>query len=418
MPQRRVDNIYRSRVLRLFGWLVTALLGCCLASPVYAAAILVSTTDDSMGQSGECSLRDAIVAANTNSPVAGCAAGEAGTVDNLILDYISGSITLVADLPKITEEVSISGPRADELSIDGSFLYRIFQVELGGVDPQPPYNDTFRVSDLTLEKGATNSSGRGAAIHIRFATAFVSDCHLALNRARNGGAITVDWGTLHVRRSAFFENSATSIGGAILVHASQAHIVNSTFYANHAEFAGEALYNASNDEAGLVVSRTTVNNSTLVNNRTPSHGTIADDDLEGTLQIQNSILQTGPTGGACVGEIISSGYNISDDQTCGFTEVGDMENTDALLEAWGYNGGSTPNFAPTSISPAVDGGDPDGCRDSFLYNISVDQRGEPRANSAEDPCDIGSIELPEPAALLLGLSSLAVLCLLTRSKPT
>ncbi|MCS6909343.1 MAG: CSLREA domain-containing protein, partial [Anaerolineales bacterium] len=43
--------------------------------PAYAASITVNTTDDELNNDGDCSLREAIQAANTNTAVSGCTAG-------------------------------------------------------------------------------------------------------------------------------------------------------------------------------------------------------------------------------------------------------------------------------------------------------------------------------------------------------
>lgn len=50
-------------------------------SPVYAATITVDTTDDELNLDADCSLREAIQAANTNATVSGCDAGSAAVVD-------------------------------------------------------------------------------------------------------------------------------------------------------------------------------------------------------------------------------------------------------------------------------------------------------------------------------------------------
>ena len=63
-------------------WLQRAIsIGICssaaLAASVYAATMTVNNTGDG-SVAGQCTLRDAIDAANTNGPVSGCAAGSAG----------------------------------------------------------------------------------------------------------------------------------------------------------------------------------------------------------------------------------------------------------------------------------------------------------------------------------------------------
>src|SRR3972149_4527826 len=50
-------------------------LGCCLAAPAWAVTILVSTTADDLAANGNCTLREAIEAAQTDLAVDACPAG-------------------------------------------------------------------------------------------------------------------------------------------------------------------------------------------------------------------------------------------------------------------------------------------------------------------------------------------------------
>lgn len=100
---------------RLVGSTVTgAVLLLASAGPVLAGTITVnSATDDSIG----CTLREAIVAANTDAAYGGCS-GAAGN-DIIDMSGINGTITLASNLPVITETVQLNGPGAGSLTIDG-----------------------------------------------------------------------------------------------------------------------------------------------------------------------------------------------------------------------------------------------------------------------------------------------------------
>jgi CSLREA domain-containing protein len=54
-------------------------------SAAYAAGISVTTTADELNNNGNCSLREAIRAANTNSKVDSCAAGSSSSTDTITL---------------------------------------------------------------------------------------------------------------------------------------------------------------------------------------------------------------------------------------------------------------------------------------------------------------------------------------------
>lgn len=95
----------------------------------------------------------------------------------------------------------------------------------------------------------------------------------------------------------------------------------------------------------------------------------------------------------------SSGYNFSDDDTCGFTNVaaGDRENAgDPGLGALAGNGGPTQTLLPATTSPLVNfipiaacgGGD---ALVGALPPVTTDQRGITRPQATG--CEIGSVEL-------------------------
>src|SRR5215471_12845789 len=79
-----------------------------------AATITVNSTNDIQANDGQCTLREAIIAANTNTASGGmageCAAGSAG-LDNIVFNVGSGNpqINVSGTFPTITEPVSING---------------------------------------------------------------------------------------------------------------------------------------------------------------------------------------------------------------------------------------------------------------------------------------------------------------------
>lgn len=67
---------------------------------------------------------------------------------------------------------------------------------------------------------------------------------------------------------------------------------------------------------------------------------------------------------------------------------GDLTNVDAKLGSLQNNGGPTLTQALLSTSPAIDAGNPDGCRDHQGNLLNTDQRGVARIRR----CDIGAYE--------------------------
>jgi hypothetical protein len=90
-----------------------------------------------------------------------------------------------------------------------------------------------------------------------------------------------------------------------------------------------------------------------------------------------------------VGSVIDGGHNISSDASANFTSPTSRNNTDPLLGALGYYGGSTPTMPLLPTSPAIDTGDNAACP-------PTDQRGVIRPQGLI--CDIGAFELAPPPA--------------------
>ena len=137
-------------------------------------------------------------------------------------------------------------------------------------------------------------------------------------------------GTVAINNSTISGNSATGYlggGGGGIYNDSVAKINNSTFAGNSGSPNGGGIYNA------------------------------------GTTTLQNSIVASNPTGGNCYGTVNSNGYNISSDGSCNFKGTGDKNSTNPKLKALNNNGGPTQTMALPSKSPAIDAGNPGGCKD-------------------------------------------------------
>jgi hypothetical protein len=91
------------------------------------------------------------------------------------------------------------------------------------------------------------------------------------------------------------------------------------------------------------------------------------------------------------GSIIDGGHNLSSDNSCGFTNVGSLNNTNPLVGPLTDNGGPTLTMALMPGSPAIDAGD-DGAAPP------VDQRGIPRPVGPAS--DIGAYECGPPAIMM------------------
>ena len=117
--------------------LIAGLVSTALRPPAaYAATITVSTTADELNADSDCSLREAIVAANTDTAVDACPAGSCADTINLPAGNYVLSIagmaedaTLTGDLD-ITQSLTISGAGPASTTVDANSLDRVFQMSV------------------------------------------------------------------------------------------------------------------------------------------------------------------------------------------------------------------------------------------------------------------------------------------------
>ena len=326
-------------------FLVWGLVLAYASSPALAADITVDGTADTVADDGECTLREAITSANTDTSSGAAGECEPGSgADTIHLP--SGTITLSSTLPFLVSTITIDGGSSQNPTISGNDQVQVF---LAGSAAK------LTLSNLTVANGnATTGSG---------------------------GAIANFSGDLTVNNSTFSGNSGGS-GGAIVNTAGGTVVVsNSTFSGNRATFSwGGGIANLSGD--------LTVNNSTFSGNSAPSGGGILN---FGAATLKNTIVANSPSGGDCVGAS-DGGYNLVEDGSC-ITAATSLSEVDPLLGALADNGGPTKTHALLEGSPAIDAipdtnGSTPGCGDA---GITTDQRGVARPQGSA--CDIGAYEV-------------------------
>jgi predicted outer membrane repeat protein len=329
----------------------------------------------------------------------------------------------IAGQLEISRDTTIDG--GGVVTLDGQGLTRLIQVnagaavELRGLTLTNGFTDTtdggaiLNNGTLAIESSTligNSSEGLGGAVYssgVLTINASALTGNIALGGAwagaiyNNGGVVTITNSTLRVNRAEAFggaifnfdngiltiiastlsDNSA-NFGGAIFNNPNTAvTIIASTLSDNRANFGG-AIYNA----GGL-----TVMSSTLAGNSSNNGGTIYTfSSLGGFASLTGNILSGS---GLCVGPIISTGYNVADDDTCNLTAAGDLQNANPLLGNLANNGGPTQTFMPQAGSPAIDRVPNAACVALAATNNNQDQRGAPRPESNGLPCDSGSVEL-------------------------
>jgi uncharacterized repeat protein (TIGR01451 family) len=216
---------------------------------VNTAAMTVSAND------GKCSLVEAIVAANTDSPsgnaVGECAGGNGP--DTILLraldapkdaagvrdEYRVTALNSVADgpngLPSIASAITIDGGGAAVRRLSAA-SFRLFRVSPG--------------ASLTLMKlavnnghlpGAGGADSAGAGI-LNLGTLVLQTVAMAANAAACDGGAVASLGPLSIRNGEFVANSSGCSGGAVeSFYAGQLDVVDSSFRSNMAAGSGGAL---------------------------------------------------------------------------------------------------------------------------------------------------------------------------------
>ena len=344
----------------------------------------------------------------------------------------------------IRDDLTIDGAAAGTTFVDASTLDRVFHV-------QPMNSATLSVTirDVTIQHGATTDIPGGGILHSDEGTLTVEDAvfdgnHVSgtTSSATGGAVASVGGGHLTVRRSLFFDDSA-SAGGAVFSNGTLRSF-DSTFDSNTTTVgavidsygpASVERCTFAGNQGSVIGSRTgsfIVSNSTLSGNVSSPGSTIvavapvvlgnstvfgnsADRALAAyvAVSISNSVLAGNSAGDECVsygGTITSLGHNLDDDGSCANGGPGDLPARDPLLGPLADNSGPTLTHLPALASPLANAGDNASCP-------LEDQRGFLRSVGPANGCDIGSVEfaVPEPAAASLGAASLLALAALRRS---
>jgi hypothetical protein len=393
--QRRRQEHARGGALGLRQSLITgagisagAALG--LAASASAATFAVDRTTDDAPAGGECvspsltdcSLRQAIDAANTNSnPTA---------IDYITFNSnVTGTITVGTEL-LVSQPVYITGPGANALTISGGGTTRIFDIDLAG-----PSNLPVGIYRLTLTGG----------------------------HAVSGGAISDNDAVLKVNESVLTGNYASSFGGAIFEFGADAQsgqeniIYADTITGNTAGEAGGGIYGF--NSIGTLATSTVTGNHLLAStnlNYTGAgvssfhYGYVIDSTIAGNgpaywgggvgagqgMEIYNSILADNtatsfPDLHAAVG--VHAGFSLIENGSPIATEEGpNLIGQDPQLGPLQDNGGLTPTMKPAASSPVVDKGRRRFGRDQRLGPRRVDNPNVANAPGG-DAADMGALEL-------------------------
>lgn len=385
-----------------------------------ATYVVNKTTDTNDGIcDGDCSLREAVVAANA-------------TPDNDLIEFSALFQTQQTITLSGTEIVlgtggslAINGPGASLLTISGNNASRIISTSPNTVASITGIRFTGGTG-----AGAVNT-GRGGAIYNAGGNLTLTNVVVTGNTAGNGGGInnaasgspTVN-ATLTLVNCVISNNTSSSSGGGLQnFSTSTVHMRNTTVSGNTSNSTGIGGAFQAN---GTV----TITNSTFSGNSAPSgtgggiyfNGTLltltnvtvtANTSLNGAgglhrtgtnpLNIRNSII-AGNNGAVAnpdaLGAMNSQGNNLIGN-TIGSTGwvAADLQNLPAQLGPLAANGGLGNTHVPLTGSPAIDGGQ--NCVTDLTCSaanppiaVTVDQRGISRPQNGT--VDIGTVEVQAP----------------------
>ena len=195
--------------IAITGWLMLT------ESPVMAVTIHVNSTEDVIADDGKCTLREAVIAANTNTgsgSVSGeCPAGDPLNEDEIVLQVGVYSLTIggtdednaqTGDLD-ILDDLTVTGTTADETIIDANGIDRVFEI-MSDVKA--------KFKGIAITNGGVNEDSGGGISNkgtLKIAKCTVSDNTASANSSAYGGGIYND-GTMKIASSTVSGNTVSS----------------------------------------------------------------------------------------------------------------------------------------------------------------------------------------------------------------
>ncbi|MEO6063148.1 MAG: choice-of-anchor Q domain-containing protein [Thermoflexales bacterium] len=384
--------------------------------PSASSAVPINTFSDDLAQNGLCSLREAAESVRQGVSVGGCAlgAGPRHVFTLLAGTYLltrSGQIT--GGGLNLTGTIDIVGAGAGQTLIQQSApSSRVIEVDGGtillqdltvtgganavGLDGGGIKNfGVLTLKRVELKNNSTNVSGGGLS---NDGVATVISTTIRENHAGTGGGIR-NGGTLFARDSSIFWNNADIAGG--MENRGEAELVNTSVISNYGvgiggvhvpAFGRLRLSNATiaRNVAGAgggglnieALTDITLTNSIVAENRL-SNGIKSDCDAEddtARIDVMLFSILAEPNGRFCLPKFSF------------FNQVGDGITVTASFGP--FVAGANPRLPLAFNSPAIDVGDPNGCRTQAGDTLTKDQAGTTRPVGGR--CDLGAVEFNGP----------------------
>ena len=398
------------------------------ASPALAVDIIVTTTDDELNVDGDCSLREAVQSANTDTGIDNCQDPGVDGDDVVVLADQSYTLTIVgrAENANQTGDLDLTDT-GGSITIRGDNATTTFVQ--AGTDPSNGIDRVFLVhpsvvanfEDLTIRFGRTDetvtgdSQDDGGGIRINGGTVTVNRASIDQNAAQggtsvDGGGIRMNAGSnLTVVASTISNNTSADRGAGIHVDGTVAGgsgtgaltltVRNSTISGNSAADDGGGL------SLGASLLTLVLDNVTIAGNSSgdASAGAGMDVGAGTSLTVRNTVIaDNGSRDLDCSGETLIVAYTLIETaHDCTISGGTGNLTGDPVLGALALQGGPTATHAPLMGSALIDGGDAlnggtgSGACNGTSGTIPVDQRSAERAQGpglGGGGCDIGAFE--------------------------
>ncbi len=277
------------------------------------ANIVVNTTTDELNNDGDCSLREAIQAANTDTTVDACSAGSGADVISVPPGFYQLTLVGAGEDNNATGDLDISSSltinSAAGVTIAGNSSDRVFHVITDSV--------TVEINDVFIQSGKVTGNGGGilndgGSLTLNNATVWfnqaatdgggiahnggtttLNNSIVRLNTANDdgGGIGSTNGGTINIFSSSIQNNTAVNNGGGIfnmMPLTPTLNILDSAIRANNSGNWGGGLWNAgvANIANTTISGNSAANNGGGINNRSDgavnlTNVTISDNTADG-----------------------------------------------------------------------------------------------------------------------------------------
>jgi CSLREA domain-containing protein len=398
--------------------MVSASVALPMGQHAQAATFAVTTFNDELNSDADCSLREAVVSINEESPQSGCPDPGSG-VNTIVLkkgtykierENDGGDENLFGDFDLFgAGDIRIRGAGARRTVVDGDEMDRVFQA-----------SDVVEITDLTIKNGNLTGPGASGGSAEDSGGGVFNSGGLTLKRVRvvrnetipsdadaeGGGIFSGDALTIIDSEIAF--NQSTLSGGIQANHTTT--IRDSTIHNNRSE--------TSDSGGGMTLAdQTTLRNVTISENSTDegtmgggfimktasadltmTHVTVASNE-PGNIAVTDAETDIGSSGSVIADpiganncdivagatfKIAAQDSDIDEDGTCNSAAL----HVDPKLKQLDDYGGPVPTMALKAASPAVDA--------SIKSCLAADARGAPRPQAdcdGDNEQDIGAYEL-------------------------